>query len=187
MSNASQQQGRRLGRLSESRFLLAGAAAAALATGFLSAAPAHAAVIVPAIADAEIRESQPEFTRGAPGSGLGLAMVRGVAEAHGEEVTAERADGGGTLIRPENRQMVREWAEKIIYLRCSPERLLERIQSDPMSRLTRPSLTSLGGGIEEISKVLADREPIYRQMMDAELEVTYLTPDEAMVYIVRLL
>jgi hypothetical protein len=34
--------------------------------------------------------------------------------------------------------------------------------------------------------VLAEREPIYRQMADAELEVTYLNPDEAMVYIVRL-
>jgi len=37
--------------------------------------------------------------RGRPGSGLGLAIVRQVAEAHGGEVTAERADGGGTLMR----------------------------------------------------------------------------------------
>jgi len=36
--------------------------------------------------------------RGMPGSGLGLAIVRQVAEAHGGEVTAERADGGGTLM-----------------------------------------------------------------------------------------
>jgi two-component system sensor histidine kinase MprB len=33
-----------------------------------------------------------------PGSGLGLAIVRQVAEAHGGTVTAERADGGGTLM-----------------------------------------------------------------------------------------
>ena len=37
--------------------------------------------------------------RGMPGSGLGLAIVRQVAEAHGGTVTAERADGGGTLMR----------------------------------------------------------------------------------------
>jgi two-component system sensor histidine kinase MprB len=37
--------------------------------------------------------------RGEPGSGLGLAIVRQVAEAHGGDVTAERADGGGTLVR----------------------------------------------------------------------------------------
>jgi two-component system sensor histidine kinase MprB len=37
--------------------------------------------------------------RGLPGSGLGLAIVRQVAEAHGGTVTAERAVGGGTLMR----------------------------------------------------------------------------------------
>jgi two-component system sensor histidine kinase MprB len=34
--------------------------------------------------------------RGLPGSGLGLAIVRQVAHAHGGDVTAERAEGGGT-------------------------------------------------------------------------------------------
>jgi two-component system sensor histidine kinase MprB len=37
--------------------------------------------------------------RGLPGSGLGLAIVKQVAEAHGGTVVAERADGGGTLMR----------------------------------------------------------------------------------------
>ncbi len=37
--------------------------------------------------------------RGMPGSGLGLAIVRQVAEAHGGTVVADRADGGGTLMR----------------------------------------------------------------------------------------
>ncbi|HEY8791629.1 MAG TPA: HAMP domain-containing sensor histidine kinase [Gaiellaceae bacterium] len=36
--------------------------------------------------------------RGRPGSGLGLAIVRQVAMAHGGEVVAEPADGGGTLM-----------------------------------------------------------------------------------------
>ena len=38
-------------------------------------------------------------SRSARGSGLGLAIARQVAEAHGGSVTAERADGGGTLMR----------------------------------------------------------------------------------------
>jgi two-component system sensor histidine kinase MprB len=37
--------------------------------------------------------------RGLPGSGLGLAIVKQVAEAHGGTVTAEPAQGGGTLMR----------------------------------------------------------------------------------------
>ena len=37
--------------------------------------------------------------RGTPGSGLGLAIVRQVAEGHGGGVSAEAADGGGTIIR----------------------------------------------------------------------------------------
>jgi two-component system, OmpR family, sensor histidine kinase MprB len=36
--------------------------------------------------------------RGMPGSGLGLAIVQQVAEAHGGEVVAERAEGGGTRV-----------------------------------------------------------------------------------------
>ena len=37
--------------------------------------------------------------RGLPGSGLGLAIVRQVAEAHGGTIVAERAEGGGTIMR----------------------------------------------------------------------------------------
>jgi two-component system, OmpR family, sensor histidine kinase MprB len=37
--------------------------------------------------------------RGRPGSGLGLAIVRQVADQHGASVAAERAPGGGTLMR----------------------------------------------------------------------------------------
>lgn len=37
--------------------------------------------------------------RALPGSGLGLAIVRRVAQAHGGTVEAERAEGGGTILR----------------------------------------------------------------------------------------
>ena len=40
---------------------------------------------------------------------------------------------------------------------------------------------------EEIRKLLAEREPLYREIMTGELDVTNLTPDEAMVYITRMM
>jgi two-component system sensor histidine kinase MprB len=58
----------------------------------------------PGIADADLPHVFDRFyrapaARGLPGSGLGLAIVRHVADAHGGTVRAERADGGGTLVR----------------------------------------------------------------------------------------
>jgi shikimate kinase len=95
--------------------------------------------------------------------------------------------GGGAPIRQVNRETIKSAGHRVVYLKCEPAVLLERIKNDPDTASTRPDLTKLGGGIDEITKLMTEREPIYRQMMDAELEVTYLTPDEAIVYIVRLL
>ncbi|HWF33131.1 MAG TPA: HAMP domain-containing sensor histidine kinase [Solirubrobacteraceae bacterium] len=58
----------------------------------------------PGISDADLPHVFDRFYRGAeargrPGSGLGLAIVRQVAEQQGGRVDAERAPGGGTLMR----------------------------------------------------------------------------------------
>ncbi|HEY8665275.1 MAG TPA: shikimate kinase [Tepidisphaeraceae bacterium] len=95
--------------------------------------------------------------------------------------------GGGTLMRQESRRILKEAGHRLIYLRCEPGTLLQRIQSDPQSAQTRPNLTALGGGIEEITHMLSQREPVYREVADAELDVTHLTPDEAVVHIVRMM
>ncbi|MGB7158450.1 MAG: shikimate kinase [Tepidisphaeraceae bacterium] len=95
--------------------------------------------------------------------------------------------GGGALIREENRKHLKDAGHKVIYLKCEPQVLFQHIQADPDTARTRPALTPLGGGPEEIRKLMAEREPIYRQAMTAELDVTNLTPEEAVVYIVRLL
>lgn len=94
--------------------------------------------------------------------------------------------GGGAVLREENRTAIKDAGHKVIYLKCEPETLHQRIQADAATSLTRPSLTQFSG-IEEIEKVLAEREPIYRAMMTGELDVTNLSVDEAVVYIVRML
>jgi shikimate kinase len=94
--------------------------------------------------------------------------------------------GGGAPLREDNRQIIKDSGHKVIYLKCDPEELHRRIEADAATSLMRPGLTS-SGGLEEIHNLLAQREPIYRSMMTAELDVTNLSPEEAMVYIVRLL
>lgn len=95
--------------------------------------------------------------------------------------------GGGAVLREENRAAIKSSGHKVIYLRCEPETLLRRIQSDPATAATRPPLTNLGGGIEEIRALLAEREPLYRQVMTKELEVTHLSEIEAAKYALRML
>src|SRR3954462_10906217 len=94
--------------------------------------------------------------------------------------------GGGAVLREDNREAIRASGHKVIYLKCEPETLHRRIEADAATSLTRPNLTQFQG-LEEIEKVSAEREPIYRAMMTAELDVTNLSPEEAVVYIVRLL
>ena len=58
----------------------------------------------PGIADEDLpfvfdRFYRAPAARGRPGSGLGLAIVRQAAEAHGGSVYADRAPGGGAVLR----------------------------------------------------------------------------------------
>jgi shikimate kinase len=94
--------------------------------------------------------------------------------------------GGGVIESEANRLLLRSANHLIVYLRCDPEELMRRIERDAQSSQTRPPLTPLGGGIEEIRSVLARREPIYRSLMTTELDVTHLTPEQAIVHIAGL-
>jgi shikimate kinase len=95
--------------------------------------------------------------------------------------------GGGALGRVENRQALSGKNHQIIHLRCQAAELLNRINADSGTSDNRPALTDLGGGLEEIQKLLRQREPIYTGMMTAELDVTHLSPDQAALEIARLL
>lgn len=94
--------------------------------------------------------------------------------------------GGGGATRQENVKALRDAGHKLIYLRCEPPELFRRIQMDPNTGVSRPALTKHGGGIEEIQAVMAEREPAYRAAAQAELDVTHLSVDEALVYVTRL-
>lgn len=95
--------------------------------------------------------------------------------------------GGGAVLREGNRELLKRSGHPRIYLRCEPAVLLQRIRSDPATAANRPALTKLGGGLEEVQALLAQREPLYRDAMTAELDVTHLSVDEAVSYVARML
>jgi shikimate kinase len=65
--------------------------------------------------------------------------------------------------------------------------LVRRIAADPASIDNRPPLSAQGGGIEEIERVLGEREPVYRSLASFELDVTNLSVEEAVVYLTRMI
>jgi shikimate kinase len=95
--------------------------------------------------------------------------------------------GGGAVLREENRATIKSSGRSVVYLRCEPQVLLQRIESDPQTVATRPNLTPLGGGIDEIRELLAQREPLYREVKTAELDVTNLSIEDACVHIARMM
>src|SRR5688572_4238257 len=60
--------------------------------------------------------------------------------------------GGGALLREENRQTVKDAGHKVIYLKCEPRELFNRIKNDPATVASRPALTPFGGNETEVEK-----------------------------------
>ena len=96
--------------------------------------------------------------------------------------------GGGAVLRPENRAAIKAGGQhRVVYLRCDPAQLHQRIAVDTATADNRPNLTGLGGGLAEIEQLLRDREPIYRDVMDVELDVTHLSVDEALARVAKMI
>ncbi len=94
--------------------------------------------------------------------------------------------GGGTLMQPDARAAVEQAPDAVrIYLACDPQELLRRVQADPNSTATRPNLTALGGGLDEINAVLAQRDPVYRAVATHVFDVTHLTVENAVRHLIK--
>lgn len=78
------------------------------------------------------------------------------------------ATGGGCILREENRGILRALGGTCVYLDVPAEILRQRLSTDAGGR---PSLT--GGNVaDEVSRVLAVREPLYRAVADVVLAGT---------------
>ena len=84
------------------------------------------------------------------------------------------AAGGGAPLREESRRAMRE-AGKVVWLTARPETILVRMSTDPTNPDRRPNLTDRGP-LEEIVQLLRQREPIYRESADLEVDTEEKTP-----------
>ena len=133
---------------------------------------------------------------------FGNDSIAAIWDEHGEpewrrvevEVTRElvsRPDhviglGGGTLMQPGAREAIEQAADTVrVYLKCEPAELLRRIEADTRSAATRPNLTQMGGGLDEIKAVLAEREPVYEAVADKVLDVTHLSPEDGLRFLIQ--
>ena len=92
--------------------------------------------------------------------------------------------GGGTLMEPAAREAVEQADAVRIYLKCEPKVLWVRIQQDARSTTCRPSLTRLGGGLEEINAVLEQRGPVYEAVADKTLDISRLEKEDAIRFLI---
>ena len=133
---------------------------------------------------------------------FGNISIKEIWERHGEpafrkaecEVVGELlakgnqviALGGGTVMQPEARAALQAAPNtNRIYLKCDPQELHRRIQADAQTAATRPALSGLNGSIEEIRKVLAEREPVYEALATQVFDVTHCKPEDAVMHIIR--
>jgi len=93
--------------------------------------------------------------------------------------------GGGTLMQPGARDAVEHADAVRIYLKCDPEELYRRISADTESAKTRPNLTNLGGGVDEIVEMLHRREPVYEAVADKVLDVSHVTIESGVRYLIE--
>lgn len=84
--------------------------------------------------------------------------------------------GGGTLVELENRNLVKRIG-KAVWLRAPAAVLWSRISRDKNSASRRPNLTP-NGGLDEVEKVLREREPIYEAAAVHIVDTTVASPDE---------
>lgn len=121
---------------------------------------------------------------------FGEAEFRRVETEVAREVMGRKdaviALGGGTVMQSAAREAVKAGKDAVrVYLYCAAEELAKRIAADQATQADRPNLTNLGGGVAEVQAVLAQRDPVYREVADKVFDVTLLDRDSALRYFIK--
>ena len=93
--------------------------------------------------------------------------------------------GGGTIMQEGARKAVEAAKDTLrVYLKATPEELHRRISTDKQSAATRPNLTNLGGGVDEVRVMLERRGPTYEAVADVVIDVTSVSIDDAVKQVI---
>jgi shikimate kinase len=84
------------------------------------------------------------------------------------------AAGGGIILREQNRQAICR-SGLVVWLTADARVIADRLEADASTATRRPALTPLGG-VDEVSALLAEREPLYRACAQLMIDTTTSTP-----------
>jgi shikimate kinase len=94
--------------------------------------------------------------------------------------------GGGAVLRPENRALICQAKNCVVWLQANAETLDQRISADAATSQRRPNLTATGG-LPEIERLLEIRAPLYRECARFAVDTEGKTPEQIAAEVVSLL
>jgi shikimate kinase len=83
--------------------------------------------------------------------------------------TGVLATGGGVVLRPENRRLLRERGRPVVWLTAPVDVIRRRLAADPTTAARRPALSG-GDPLDEVAAALHAREPLYREVADVAFD-----------------
>jgi shikimate kinase len=81
------------------------------------------------------------------------------------------ATGGGVVLRDDNRAALRSQGRPVVWLTAPADILRARLAADPATAARRPALSGTNP-LDEVASALVAREPLYRAVADAVIDVS---------------
>ena len=86
------------------------------------------------------------------------------------------ATGGGVVLRPGNRDLLRERGRPVVWLTAPADVVRARLAADPTTAARRPGLSGVDP-LAEVAAALAARESLYRGCADAVFDTAREPPE----------
>lgn len=87
------------------------------------------------------------------------------------------ATGGGVVLRPANRDLLRQRGRPVVWLKAPADVVRSRLAADPTTAARRPGLSGVDP-LAEVASTLVAREPLYRECADAMFDTAVASPEQ---------